>query len=45
MVGGVAGFVGAAIVGARHGKEKDPAKKLVLETHPSFKNWLKEIPD
>jgi len=27
MVGGVAGFVGAAVLGKRHGKEKDPSKK------------------
>lgn len=33
MVGGVAGFWGAAIIGPRHGKEKDPAKKRnVTET-------------
>jgi len=32
MVGGVAGLVGAAIVGPRHGKEKNPAdKKNILE--------------
>ena len=32
MVGGVSGFVGAAVIGPRHGKEKNPSdRKNVLE--------------
>jgi ammonium transporter, Amt family len=36
MVGGVSGFIGAYIVGARHGKEKDPTKKRDILNNKKF---------
>lgn len=41
FVGGLAGFIGACIVGPRHGKEKDPAtRKNVLQDNES-QEWIK----
>lgn len=36
MVGGTAGFVGAWMVGARHGKEKDPKTRGDIRQDPEF---------
>ena len=36
MVGGVAGFWGAAIIGPRHGKEKDESKRRQVTNTPEY---------
>jgi len=43
LVGGVAGLVGASIIGPRHGKEKNPdTKKNILED-PHFKEEKEKV--
>jgi Amt family ammonium transporter len=37
MVGGVAGFVGAWILGPRNGKEKDPSTRKSILDDPEYK--------
>lgn len=42
MVGGVAGFVGAAVIGPRHGKEKDQARKRNIKNEPEYEAILSD---
>lgn len=42
MVGGVAGFVGAAVIGPRHGKEKDVARKRNITNEPEYEAILSD---
>ncbi len=42
MVGGVAGFVGAYMVGPRHGKEKNPDDKKNVFDQKETLDWLQK---
>ena len=43
MVGGVAGFVGAAFIGPRHGMEKNKKNRKNLLEDPEFNTFKKSV--
>ena len=45
MLGGVAGFVGAVIIGPRHGKEKSPSDAARLLDDPHYAEFSKNVGD
>lgn len=45
LIGGTAGFLGAWIVGPRHGKEKDPATRKEIRADEEFKEQKKLVKD